>query len=65
MGHSVHHQVRKSVLALDTEISNLLEAVETLSDAGSGEFADKVGRQAFALLKVVTMLRAALAEHPS
>ncbi|WP_311970430.1 hypothetical protein [Pseudomonas baltica] len=65
MGHSVHHKVFRPVQALDAEIINLLEAVETLNSAKSGEFAYKVGRQALALLQVVTRLRTVLAEHPA
>lgn len=65
MGHSVHHKVFKSVQALDAEIINLLGAVETLNSAESGVFADKVGREAFALLQLVTRLRTVLAEHPA
>jgi hypothetical protein len=65
MGHSVHHKVRKSAQALDGEIIDLLGAVETLNSAQSNEFADKVGRQALALLQVVAGLRTALAEDPA
>jgi|EndMetStandDraft_3_1072993.scaffolds.fasta_scaffold1709844_1 hypothetical protein len=63
MGHSVNRQVFKSVLVLDAEIINLLEAADTLSTAKNNNFGDEVRGQAFALLQVVTRLRAVLAEH--
>ncbi len=63
MGHSVNHQVFKSVQALNAEIINLLETANTLTTAKNNNFADDIGRQAFTLLKVAARLRTILTEH--